>query len=161
MDEDKNGMISKSNFKHSLSSQPNMTEDMLSTVFNNCDTKQDGFIDFEEFLTAATCQKHLCTDDNLKAIFKIIDHNNYGWIDVDELKFILPNYNTNLSKQTNNMCHTSIPQIQSTDGSSLDMLKGFISDQNSRWLEIIDQISHDQNIQIHSVSELKQHLINN
>ena len=77
---------------------------MLSTVFNNCDTKQDGFIDIEEWLAAATSQKFLCTPENLRAIFKIIDFNNDGEIDVDELKYILPNCNTNNSKENQNMC---------------------------------------------------------
>ena len=50
------------------------------------DTNNDGHIDYDEFLTAASNRSKLINKDNLKAAFKVFDKNDDGKITVDEIQ---------------------------------------------------------------------------
>ena len=69
-----------SGFITSFGEDPNW-EDVINTM----DTNNDGHIDYDEFLTAASDRAKLINRDNLKAAFKVFDKNEDGKITIDEI----------------------------------------------------------------------------
>ena len=63
--------------------------DWLKLV-NNIDRNNDGMIDFEEFVEAATNRMNLLNEEeNLRLAFNKLDDNKDGVIDINEIKLAL------------------------------------------------------------------------
>lgn len=56
------------------------------SIINSLDANQDGKLDFNEFMAAATDRVNLLNEENLKKAFSILDKNNDGKVSATELK---------------------------------------------------------------------------
>lgn len=55
-------------------------------IMKNLDKDGNGFIDYNEYITAAIDKAAMLNKDNLKAAFDLLDTDNSGMITIDELK---------------------------------------------------------------------------
>ena len=56
-------------------------------MLHNLDLDQNGQIDFQEFFTAAVDHKTVFTKANIEKVFKIIDQNGDGYIDLEDFRY--------------------------------------------------------------------------
>ncbi len=66
-----------------------MTDDEVEDMFKAVDTDNSGFIDYTEFVVAATSQNTLNTKEKLSAAFKMFDKDGSGIISADEIREVL------------------------------------------------------------------------
>ena len=74
--------------------------DKWSKVLGNCDLNGDDKIDFQEFFTAAIDHQKVCTDEDITALFNVLDKNHDGSIDVEEFNTTLPSHRHSTRKPT-------------------------------------------------------------
>ena len=55
-------------------------------VINSIDTNNDGLVDYDEFMTAASNRVKLLNDQNLRNAFDVLDSGGDGYISADELQ---------------------------------------------------------------------------
>ncbi len=55
-------------------------------LFENLDSNKNNTIDYTEFVMAAVDRKKTITDEKIKTVFKMFDHNEDGIISINELK---------------------------------------------------------------------------
>jgi len=58
-------------------------------MFKAVDTDNSGFIDYSEFVVAATSQSQLTSQEKLRAAFKMFDKDGSGIISADEIREVL------------------------------------------------------------------------
>lgn len=56
-----------------------------------CDKDQDGYVDYQEFITAASNKAALVNKENLLSAFHTFDRDGSGMISVEELKQVFDN----------------------------------------------------------------------
>ena len=66
-----------------------MTDDEVEQMFRAVDTDNSGFIDYSEFVVAATSQNTLTSQEKLRAAFKMFDKDGSGIISADEIREVL------------------------------------------------------------------------
>jgi len=66
-----------------------MSDQEVEEMFNAVDTDKSGFIDYTEFVVAATSQTNLTSQEKLHAAFKMFDKDNSGMISADEIREVL------------------------------------------------------------------------
>ena len=66
-----------------------LSDQEVEDMFNAVDTDKSGFIDYTEFVVAATNQKALTSQEKLRAAFKMFDKDGSGIITADEIKEVL------------------------------------------------------------------------
>lgn len=72
-----------------------MSDEEVENMFNAVDTDKSGFIDYSEFVVAATNEAQLTTNEKLQAAFKMFDKDGSGIISPDEIKEVLSFGGTN------------------------------------------------------------------
>ena len=63
-----------------------MSDQEVEEMFRSVDTDNSGFIDYTEFVVAATSQKNLTSQEKLHAAFKMFDKDGSGIISADEIR---------------------------------------------------------------------------
>ena len=58
-------------------------------MFRSVDTDNSGFIDYTEFVVAATSQQNLTSEEKLRAAFNMFDKDGSGIISADEIREVL------------------------------------------------------------------------
>ena len=58
-------------------------------MFEAVDTDNSGFIDYTEFVVAATNQSNMTEEAKLRAAFRMFDKDNSGSITADEIREVL------------------------------------------------------------------------
>lgn len=58
-------------------------------MFKAVDTDNSGYIEYQEFVTAAINQKEMTTNENLLAAFKMFDKDGSGVITADDIRRVL------------------------------------------------------------------------
>ncbi len=66
-----------------------MSDQEVEEMFRAVDTDNSGFIDYTEFVVAATSQSNLTSQEKLHAAFKMFDKDNSGMISADEIREVL------------------------------------------------------------------------
>jgi len=66
-----------------------MSDQEVEDMFNAVDTDRSGFIDYTEFVVAATSQKNLTSQEKLHAAFRMFDKDGSGIISADEIREVL------------------------------------------------------------------------
>lgn len=61
-------------------------EETVEEIMHHCDSDDNGYIDFTEFMTAVRNWVELSSTEFNEKIFRIYDTNNQGFISKDELK---------------------------------------------------------------------------
>lgn len=65
------------------------TESQLNSMINEVDTDGNGFIDFNEFITALTRKlTGELDDDEVRDAFRVYDKDNTGFITADQLRLV-------------------------------------------------------------------------
>merc|ERR1719460_1235553 len=66
-----------------------MSDAEVEEMFNAVDSDKSGFIDYSEFVVAATNQQNLTSQEKLAAAFKMFDKDGSGIITADEIREVL------------------------------------------------------------------------
>lgn len=66
------------------------SKDQIQEIITNCDSDKSGYIDFTEFITAATNWNLVCQKEQLQNAFSTYDHSNDGFLSIEELKNSMP-----------------------------------------------------------------------
>jgi calcium-dependent protein kinase len=67
------------------------TEEDIENIIKALDANKNGAIEYHEFIQGVCDKTSLFNDSNLKNIFRIIDHDNKGYISSEDIKkFIFP-----------------------------------------------------------------------
>ena len=66
-----------------------MSDEEVEQMFNAVDTDRSGFIDYTEFVVAATSQDNMTSRERLEAAFKMFDKDGSGTISADEIREVL------------------------------------------------------------------------
>jgi len=66
-----------------------MSDQEVEQMFAAVDTDNSGFIDYTEFVVAATNQQNLTSQEKLQAAFKMFDKDDSGKISADEIREVL------------------------------------------------------------------------
>jgi calcium-dependent protein kinase len=66
-----------------------MSDEEVETMFRAVDTDNSGFIDYTEFVVAATNQTALTSQEKLHAAFRMFDKDGSGIISADEIREVL------------------------------------------------------------------------
>ena len=66
-----------------------MSDEEVEAMFHAVDTDNSGFIDFTEFIVAATAQSALTSHEKLHAAFRMFDKDGSGIISADEIRDVL------------------------------------------------------------------------
>ena len=69
----------------------NFSKNDVQHILNECDANMNGYLDYTEFLTAASNWKKIMTKQKLKAAFDEFDIDKNGYISIAELKEMLTN----------------------------------------------------------------------
>ena len=91
LDTDKDGQLSQAELEKGMSEILtffNIDEEELREMVEAIDTNKDGFIDYQEFVTAAYNRQEALCEKNLKAAFDLFDSDGNGQISIEELKEI-------------------------------------------------------------------------
>ena len=72
----------------------NYSKNEVQNIINECDANMNGYLDYTEFLTAASNWKKIMTKGKLKATFDQFDLDKDGYISILELKELLSNNHT-------------------------------------------------------------------
>lgn len=80
-----------------------MTQDELEKMFKAVDLDNSGYIEYQEFVTAAINQKEMTTNENLLTAFKMFDKDGSGVITADEIRKVLGFGDTLSRKQIDRM----------------------------------------------------------
>ena len=67
----------------------NISEEQIYNLISNIDIDQNGYIEYQEFLTATFEAKNLITEENLKNVFELFDKDSSGKISSEELRLVL------------------------------------------------------------------------
>ncbi|OMJ69064.1 hypothetical protein SteCoe_33317 [Stentor coeruleus] len=90
LDLDKNGMISRVELKRGMlklfGKRFKSIDKEIDRIVNECDLDRSGDLSFNEFVIAALGQHKLITQSRMEAVFKSIDLDNNGFIEVHELR---------------------------------------------------------------------------
>ena len=87
IDNNRDGKMTLQELQQALSSVLNDTpNEKLQQLFADLGLDQNGFVDYTEFLSAASNKEKLLCDENLAKAYKNIDINNDGFITMKELK---------------------------------------------------------------------------
>lgn len=103
LDKNKDGMLSQSELENGMSEILtffNIDEEELRQMVEAIDTNQDGFIDYQEFVTAAYNRQQALSEKNLKAAFDAFDNDGNGQISMDELKAIFGRGEASMKNET-------------------------------------------------------------
>ncbi len=65
------------------------TKEEIENIMELVDIDKNGFIEFQEFISATFSKKKILTEDNLKLAFDMFDKDKSGKISSDELKYVL------------------------------------------------------------------------
>ena len=66
-----------------------MSDAEVEEMFRKVDIDNSGFIDYTEFVVAATNQSQLASEEKLRAAFRMFDKDNSGVISADEIRDVL------------------------------------------------------------------------
>jgi len=66
-----------------------MSDGEVEEMFRSVDTDNSGFIDYAEFVVAATSQSSLTSTEKLHAAFRMFDKDGSGIITADEIREVL------------------------------------------------------------------------
>ena len=66
-----------------------MSDEEVEEMFHSVDTDNSGFIDYTEFVVAATNQQNMTSQEKLAAAFKMFDKDGSGIITADEIREVL------------------------------------------------------------------------
>lgn len=66
-----------------------MSDQEVEEMFNSVDTDRSGFIDYTEFVVAATNQNALTSQEKLQAAFRMFDKDGSGRISPEEIREVL------------------------------------------------------------------------
>ena len=66
-----------------------MSDQEVEEMFRSVDTDNSGFIDYTEFVVAATSKSNLTSQEKLHAAFKMFDKDNSGIISAEEIREVL------------------------------------------------------------------------
>ena len=66
-----------------------MSDQEVEQMFRSVDTDNSGFIDYTEFVVAATSQQNLTSEEKLRAAFNMFDKDGSGIISADEIREVL------------------------------------------------------------------------
>ena len=66
-----------------------MSDEEVEQMFRAVDTDNSGFIDYTEFVVAATNQSNLTSQEKLHAAFRMFDKDGSGTISGDEIREVL------------------------------------------------------------------------
>ena len=66
-----------------------MSDEEVEQMFRSVDTDNSGFIDYTEFVVAATSQENLTSHEKLQAAFKMFDKDGQGTISAEEIREVL------------------------------------------------------------------------
>lgn len=72
-----------------------MSDAEVEQMFKSVDTDNSGFIDYTEFVVAATNQNNLTSQEKLQAAFKMFDKDDSGKISAEEIREVLCFGNSN------------------------------------------------------------------
>ncbi len=90
-DVNNDGFLSYEELKREMSNLTSilqMSEDDVVELMRNADSNGDGYIDYNEFITATSDKQKLINGENLVKIFAMIDTNSDGSISKDELESV-------------------------------------------------------------------------
>jgi len=73
-----------------------ISEYEIKKIFDAIDIDHSGFIDYTEFVVAASTEISLLTKERLIEAFKMFDKNSNGSITPDEIKFVLEGGKSNI-----------------------------------------------------------------
>jgi len=86
MDQDKNGTVSLSEFKHTMLKFGTMTEEVAERIFKRADFNQDSVLSFDELLLTVTDHQLRNVNERMYKMFLLIDENGDGSLSPDEIK---------------------------------------------------------------------------
>jgi len=66
-----------------------MSDQEVEDMFRSVDTDNSGFIDYTEFVVAATNQSNLTSTEKLRAAFRMFDKDGEGTISAEEIREVL------------------------------------------------------------------------
>ena len=66
-----------------------LSDQEVEEMFLAVDTDKSGYIDYTEFIVAATNNSNMTSEDKLRAAFRMFDKDDSGIIDADEIKQVL------------------------------------------------------------------------
>jgi Ca2+-binding EF-hand superfamily protein len=91
LDSNWDGKLSKDElFKYYKKSMPEAdANEMVKNIFESADTDNSGFIEFSEFLRSSMDHNNLVSKKNLENAFKMIDFDNSGKLNRNEIQSIL------------------------------------------------------------------------
>jgi calcium-dependent protein kinase len=81
----------------------------VETMMGSLDVDKNGFIEYEEFLTATLNKKKLLSKENIKIAFEMFDKDNSGYISKDKLKIVLGSGSNN--KLNDDVWSTMVKEI--------------------------------------------------
>jgi calcium-dependent protein kinase len=98
-DENKDGRLTKDELIKGLSkvTSPNEAKTEVERIINLIDTDNNGFIEYEEFISASINKKLVLTEENLLNAFQLFDKDRCGQITISTLKQVL-GHDSNVSE---------------------------------------------------------------
>lgn len=90
-DKDCDGKLSKDEVKEGYLEHYDkvMSDEEVDAMFHAVDTDRSGYIDYTEFVIAATSQNNYNSQDRLLAAFNMFDRDNSGVISAEEIREVL------------------------------------------------------------------------
>lgn len=98
-DRNGDGFLDLSEFRDKMEIVQHELDDFTGThmdwqkLLEDIDTDKDGRIDYGEFISAAFDSSKVINDENLKIAFKLLDSDENGYIDANELKRVFSHSN--------------------------------------------------------------------